>query len=153
MTTRRLVHEETFPAVPPARLFAILHTPSAICDWWGAARAVIIPGPFGLWAAAWGASEDDPDYVTAAEIRVFEPPRRMVLDAFRYHAKDGPLPFEASFVNEFLVEPAGAGSRLKVTQDGFPAGAEADAFFDACAQGWQDTFSGIRRYLDASPEG
>ncbi len=59
MKTRKHVHEETFP-VAPAQLFAVLHTPSAIRQWWGAARAIVLPEPGGLWAAAWGDAEDDP---------------------------------------------------------------------------------------------
>jgi len=146
MTTRRHVHEETFP-VTPEDLFALLHTPSAIRGWWGAARAVVVPEPGGIWAAAWGESEDDPDYVTVATIRDFAPPRRMTLTSFRYRAKDGPLPFEADFVTDFAVESHPSGSVLRVTQDGFPMGSEADAYYAACDQGWRDTFAGIRRFL------
>ncbi len=146
MKTRRHVHEETFPVRPEA-LFALLHTPSAIRDWWGAARVVVLPGTGGIWAAAWGESEDDPEYVTVATIREFEPPSRMVLADYRYRVRSGPLPFEADFVTEFLVVPHEPGSRLRVTQDGFPADPVADAFYAGCERGWRDTFAGIRRHL------
>lgn len=147
MTTRQHVHEETFP-VQPETLFALLHTPSAIRNWWGAARVVVLPGPGGTWAAAWGDGEDDPDYVTVATIRDFEPPSRMVLTDYRYHARSGPLPFEADFVTEFLVSPHEEGATLRVTQDGFPADPDADEFYAACEKGWRDTFAGIRRFLE-----
>jgi uncharacterized protein YndB with AHSA1/START domain len=146
MTTRKHIHEGTFP-VSPARLFALLHTPSAIRGWWGAARAIVLPQRGGIWAAAWGDSEDDPDYITAATIREFDPPRRLVLADFRYHARSGPLPFVADFVTEFAVEPHPEGALLRVEQDGFPPGPEADAFYAACGEGWTNTFAGIRRYL------
>ena len=149
MATRKHVHEETFD-VTPERLFAILYTPSAIRGWWCAARATVLPQRGGLWMAAWGASEDDPDYISAATIREFEPPMRMVLSDFRYYAKDGPLPFEAQFVTEFTVTPHGADATLRVVQDGFPMCAEADAFYAACERGWRDTFTGIRRFLAES---
>jgi uncharacterized protein YndB with AHSA1/START domain len=149
MTTRKHVHEETFP-VAPEQLFALLHTPSAIRRWWGAERAVVIPESGGVWAAAWGESEDDPEYITAATIRAFDPPRRMVLSDYRYRAKTGPLPFDADFVTEFEVVRLPQGSLLRVTQDGFPAGADADAFYAACQRGWQDTFAGIRGFLAGS---
>lgn len=145
--TRKHVHEETFP-VPPERLFALLHTPSAIRGWWGAARVVVLPEPGGTWAAAWGDSEDDPEYVTVATIRDFEPPARMVLTDYRYHARSGPLPFEADFVTEFLVTANETGATLRVTQDGFPADPAADAFYAGCEKGWRDTFAGIRRFLE-----
>ncbi len=140
------MHEEDFP-VPPERLFAILHTPGAIRSWWAAARAIVLPEPGGIWAAAWGEEEDAPEYVTVATIRAFDPPRRMVLADYRYRARAGPLPFEADFVTEFVVTPRDGGAALKVTQDGFPTGPEGDAFYAACDRGWRDTFAGIRRYL------
>jgi uncharacterized protein YndB with AHSA1/START domain len=146
METRKHVHEEVFPAAPE-RVFALLHTPSAIRRWWGAARAVVLPQPGGVWAAAWGEAEDDPDYTTAATIRAFEPPRLLVLTDYRYRAKSGPLPFAAEFVTEFLVLPHPEGAALRVTQDGFPAGREADLFYTACEKGWRDTFAGVRSYL------
>src|SRR5262245_13813072 len=148
MATRKHVHEEVFPA-PPERVFALLHTPSAIRRWWGVARAVVLPQPGGVWAAAWGEAEDDPDYVTAATIREFDPPHRLVLSDYRYRAKSGPLPFRAEFITEFLVLPHPEGAVLRVTQDGFPAGREADQFYAGCQQGWRDTFAGVRNYLAA----
>jgi uncharacterized protein YndB with AHSA1/START domain len=146
VSTRKHVHEEVFP-VAPERLFAILHTPSAIRQWWSASRAVVLAQPYGVWAATWGESEDDPDYVTAATIRDFEPPRRMVLTNYQYKAKGGPLPFQANFVTEFLVTPHADGASLRVTQDGFPGGPEADGFYAGCQTGWTNTFAGIRKFL------
>ena len=152
MATRKHVHEEIFNA-PPERLFSLLHTPSAIRRWWGAARAVVLPEPGGVWAAAWGESEDEPDYVTAATIREFDPPRRMVLADYRYRARSGELPFDADFVTEFEVAPHPQGSVLCVSQDGFPVEPAADGFYAACEKGWADTFAGIRRYLEDSEDG
>ncbi len=146
MKTRKHIHEETFPVDQP-RLFALLHTPSAIRQWWGAARAVVLPKPGGIFAAAWGEAEDDPDYVTVATIREFQSPHRMVLSNYLYHAKTGPLPFEADFVTEFFVSRHPDGASLRVTQDGFPAGPEGDSFYAGCQKGWKDTFAGIRRYI------
>lgn len=148
METRAHVHEEAFD-VSPDHLFEMLHTPSAIREWWTAARAIVIPKEGGLWVAAWGADEDAPDYVTAARIRTFYPPHRLVMDEYQYWAKSGPLPFDAHFVTEFEVTARPNGAVLRVTQDGFPAGAEGDAFYAACDVGWRETFSGIRRYCEA----
>lgn len=144
--TRKHVHEEVFP-VSPERLFALLVTPSAIRGWWGAARAVVHPAPGGLWVAAWGDDEDAPDYVTAARMRVYDPPRRVVFADYEYVARAGALPFQAEFVTEFAVTPHPDGAVLRVEQDGFPAGPEADDFYAACGRGWRDTFAGIRRFL------
>jgi uncharacterized protein YndB with AHSA1/START domain len=146
LATRKHVHEEILPAAPE-RVFALLHTPSAIRNWWSVARAVVLPQSSGIWAAAWGENEDASDYVFAAVITAFDPPRLMVLGEQGYHSKDGPLPFRADFVTKFEVESHPQGALLRVTQDGFPTEAVADAFYAGCAKGWQDTFEGIRRYL------
>lgn len=144
-TLRTHVHEERF-GVPPERLFAALHTPSSIRGWWGASRAIVMPEAGGTYALAWG-DEDDPDYITIATIEAFEAPRRLRLVDYRYRAKDGGPPFEADFTTEFELEPDPEGARLRVTQRGFPPGPDGDAFLDACATGWRDTFAGVRRFL------
>lgn len=145
---REHVHAVDLPATPEA-VFALLHTPSAIRGWWSAARAVVVPREGGLWAAAWGDDEDDPEYVTTATLSVFDPPRRIVFTDYAYVSKHGPLPFEAEFTTEFTVEPIEGGARLQVRQSGFPAGPEADEFYAGCEQGWRDTFDGVMRYLEA----
>ena len=147
--SRGIRHSRELPA-PPERVFPLLHTPSAIRDWWGAARVAVIPETGGLWVATWGAAEDAPDYITAATIQVFEPPRRLVLGDFRYRARTGPLPWDADLTTTFEVEPAGAnGSVLRVEQAGFPLTAEVDPFFAACERGWRETFDGIARLVEA----
>ncbi len=149
MSTRSHVHEESF-ATPPEVLFALLHTPSAIRAWWGAARVIVIPQAGGVWAATWGEDEDDPEYATTATMAVFDPPRRIVFENYTYKAKAGPLPFEAEFVTEFAVSDAPEGASLRVTQSGFPADSIADEFYAGCQKGWADTFAGIRRYLEST---
>ena len=141
-------HAERFRAAPE-RLFDLLVRPSAIRAWWGAARAVVVPELGGTWAAAWGGSEDEPDYATSAAIAVFERPRRLVLTDYRYRARSGPLPFRADFTTTFEVEADPEGALLRVRQDGFPAGREADSLLRACEEGWLNTFAGIRTFLAA----
>lgn len=145
MQTRKHIHAIDLPA-SSERVFAILHTPSAIRAWWCADRAIVIAKPGGVWMAAWGA-EDDPDYISSAAIAVFDPPRRLVLANTKYHAQQGPPPFDAKFTIEFTVERLPTGSRLRVVQDGFPADAIADEFYAACEVGWKNTFENIRAFL------
>ena len=148
MHTRDHIHEETFP-LSPERLFSILHTPSAIRSWWGASTVIVMAESGGIWCAAWGENEDRPDYISAAAIKVFEPPFRLVLGDYHYTAEDGGLPFEADFEVEFIVSPHEDGATLKVCQRGFPIASEADDYFEACVTGWKDTFLGIRNHLSA----
>ncbi len=148
--TRQHKHCEEF-SVSAEQLFQLLVAPSAIRQWWSASRAIVLPQTGGIWTAAWGDAEDEPDYITAATIRDFEPPRRLVLGDFQYFAKSGPLPFEADFTTEFLVDSGMDGATLEVIQRGFPCDPAADEYFAACQQGWRDTFAGIRKYLETLP--
>ena len=150
MSTLHIIHEEAFDAAPET-VFRALHSPSAICQWWSALRAIVLAEKGGTWAAVWGEDEDEPDYTTFATIRDFEPPRKLTLADYRYGTKSGPLPFEADFVTSFEVIADSKGSRLRVTQDGFPDSAEGQSFRTACTQGWKDTFAGMRRYLAEAP--
>lgn len=145
---RSHIHEEPFRTTPE-RLFQLLHTPGDIRKWWGASQAIVIPEPGGLWAAIWG-DEDDPDYITAATMKVFEPPRRILFADYRYKAKSGPMPFQANFETEFLITPSAAGATLRVTQAGFPSESVADDFYAACQTGWKNTFAGIRNLVEGA---
>lgn len=148
MKTRKHIHEEEF-AVSPKKMFAILHTPSAICQWWGASKAIVLAEENGIWAAAWGENEDEPDYITSFVIKDFEPPKRMFLNEAKYFASEGQPPFEVKMTAEFIVEPSETGCLLRVIQDGFPCDTIADDFYTACDVGWRNTFEGIRKFVEA----
>lgn len=137
---------------PPERVFQALVTPGAICAWWSASRAIVIPRQGGGWAAAWGDSEDNPDYITTAVIEACEPPRRLVLGRYAYYAGAGDLPFEADFRTEFRIAPAGHGSELRVVQEGFPDGREGDDFYAACEAGWRTTLDSLKKYIESGRE-
>ena len=145
--TRRHVCETELDASPKT-VFQLLITPSAIREWWQASRAIVDAREGGVWGAAWGSSEDDPDYTGFYRIGAFVPPRRIVFTDAKYYAKTGPLPFKADFVTEFLIHPTAGGCVLQVTQDGFPVDPVADDFYKACEIGWKNTFAGIHAYLE-----
>ena len=131
--------------------FELLCRPSAIRQWWGAARAIVHREQGGLWIAAWGENEDEPDYVSAARLLVYEPPHRMVMGDFEYHAREeGPLPFEAEMVTEYVIEPnSGGGSRLRVRQWGFPDDPSADDFYAGCETEWDRTLENLQRFASS----
>lgn len=143
MTKRTLIHEELFAAKPEA-LFAALHTPRAICDWWGTTSAIVVAKTGGWYVQAWG-DEDDPSYFSVANIDEFDSPRLMVLSGYQYYAKDGNMPIDADFAVTFEVMPHAEGSKLRIVHDGFPPGSED--FYDGCVKGWADTCAGLQRYL------
>jgi uncharacterized protein YndB with AHSA1/START domain len=146
MTTRKHVHEEIF-AADPETVFALLHMPSAIRQWWGASHVIVDQKEGGVWVAVWG-DEDSPEFITAGRMSVFDPPKRVTFSDFEYYARSGPLPFAANITSEFTVEPVEPGKTiLRVVQDGFPMDSAADEFYAGCERGWQVTFAGIRQYL------
>ena len=149
MATRSIVDEIEVPT-DPDRTFGFLVSPSAIRAWWQASRAIVLPQMGGTWAATWGEDEDRPDYVTAATIEVYEPPRRLVLSDYRYDARSGPLPFELDTRVEFEVLPSPKGALLRVVQTGFPDGAIADEFYAGCVKGWSDTLAGFLAHARAT---
>lgn len=150
METRSHVHEEQFDTSPKA-MFDLLVTPSAIREWWGASRVIVLPKQGGIWTAAWG-DENDPDYITTATLVEFDPPKCLVMKYGEYYAKSGPLPFRFAddAITRFSIEPDGSGCRLKVEQTGFPCDAVADEFYAACETGWKDTFDGIRNFVNGT---
>jgi uncharacterized protein YndB with AHSA1/START domain len=144
----REISRELPLAIPPAAAFSLLHTAGAIREWWSASRAIVAARPRGLWVAAWGSDEDDPEYVTAARILVWEPPTRLRLGEFEYYTRAGAgMPFMASLETEFTVQAASGGSLLRVRQTGFPDASIADEFYAACQAGWETTFGGIERFV------
>lgn len=146
MTYRKITHQVKLPA-SPEQVFKILHTPSAIRKWWSASNAIVIAKEEGIWCAVWGEKEGEPDYISAATIKVFDPPRRMLLVDPKYFAKSGELPFKPEMTIEFIVEPAPTGSLLKVIQDRFPADSIADEFYARCVVGWKNTFDAIKKFV------
>jgi uncharacterized protein YndB with AHSA1/START domain len=145
--TREHTVQIELPA-PPESVFDALVRPSAIRSWWGASRVMVVPEAGGVWAAAWGDDEDDPQYVTTARMQVFEPPTRIRFADYSYYARTGKLPFDAVMQTEFTVRPAPGGSILRVVQSGFPTDSIADDFYAACGRGWRETLESLRTFLE-----
>ena len=147
MNYRKVTRQLSLTATPQ-EVFKILHTPSAIHHWWGASRAIVLGEPGGLWCAVWGEDEDAPDYLAAATIKVFDPPRRLLLVDFKYFSRSGPLPFRPEMTTEFTIAESPSGSVLTVIQDRFPADPIADEFYAGCVTGWKNTFESIKKFID-----
>ena len=147
---RSIEDEETILA-PVCRVFEALVTPTDICQWWQATTAIIFAETGGLWVARWG-HENDPDYLSAATLSVYDPPHRLVMSDFRYQAKSGPLPFDAKMETEFRLEDQGEQTLLRVRQTGFPDDTAADPFLQGCVTGWRTTLTGLSSYLSAKAD-
>ncbi|MEO1261816.1 MAG: SRPBCC domain-containing protein [Bacteroidota bacterium] len=129
-------------------VFDALISPSQICKWWFAKTAIVLPETGGFYAAAWGDSEDQPDYISMATIKVFERPYRLTLVYEKYYSKDGQLPFDATLDAAFTLEDLNGQTKLTVVQSGFPITLSADAFYQGCVKGWEDTFASLKKVLE-----
>ena len=145
---RTLQYVEDFDC-SPSTLFKALHTPSQIRQWWEAAQAIVIERPNGVFAATWGGTEDDPDFIGTSVLAEFDPPHRLVMTDFIYYAKEGPLGFDADFVVEFSIAAQGRGSRLTLTHKGIPDDPVADEYYKGCNTGWTQCIANLHKLLDA----
>src|SRR3972149_7822260 len=89
--TRRHVCETELDASPET-VFQLLITPSAIREWWQASRAIVDAREGGVWGAAWGSSEDDPDYTGFYRIPPPAPPPPQAPPPDAQHAQNAPHP-------------------------------------------------------------
>ena len=143
-------HNQIDVPVTPDEAFEALVTPSAIRAWWSASRAIVIPEEGGLWMAAWGDDEDNPEYISGATISIYEPPHRLALSSTKYVAQTGPLPFEADLPFEFSIEANGSGCTIHVHHTGFPDDPIADAHYRGCEIGWEQTLASLKAFLSNS---
>ena len=116
---RSIAREVRLPVGAPDA-FALLHTPSAIREWWSAAKVIVGPRVGGLWVATWGPNEDDPEYTTAARILVWKPAETLRLGHFQYFTRDGlEPPFAGALETEFSVHPASGEAPSASTRPAF----------------------------------
>ena len=150
MSETRSIQKTVELAADPAGVFDSLITPSAIRQWWNARRVIVHAVPGGNWVATWGESEDDPDYLCGYRMTRFERPGLLEFSEPFYQARGGPLPFPMEqMVVQFLIEPTESGSRLSVTQDGFPIDASADEYIARCQTGWETTLQQLKEFLES----
>jgi len=148
-TARSHIHEIALPASSET-VFDALIKPSAICRWWQASSAIVLPEKNGFWTATWG-NIDAPDYITWHRITKYEYPRFLELGETRYVSRFEPPPFELNLKARFEVTALSESeSVLKVIQSGFPTGEVADDFYNACEIGWKDTFAGMKAYIEST---
>ncbi|MDH3649532.1 MAG: hypothetical protein OEQ53_07605 [Saprospiraceae bacterium] len=71
----------------PGTVFLAVLKPSAIMAWWSANAAIVLAQEGGTYAVQWGNDLDDPDYITAASIINFDPPKGFSLTNYVYLVK------------------------------------------------------------------
>jgi uncharacterized protein YndB with AHSA1/START domain len=144
---REIIQEYSLNSNPDI-VFDALLKPGMIQKWWSAKSAIVNPEAGGIYAVTWGEDINNPDYISAAKIAQLDKPNRILLTEFQYRSKDGPLPFEADLVVEFILKPESNGTLLTVCQRGFPDHKQADEFYNGCVQGWIDTMTSFRNTIE-----
>lgn len=144
---REITQEYTINSDPDT-VFDALISPGMIQKWWFANSAIVLPEEGGIYAVTWGEDIDHPDYVSIAKISKIKKPEVLLLTDFRYRSKEGSLPFEAEMDVEFTLEPDKSGTKVRVSQRGFPDDEIADEFYNGCVQGWIDTMTSFKKVVE-----
>lgn len=144
---REITQEYTINSGPDTAFDALLK-PGMIKKWWYASSAIVMPEEGGIYAVTWGDDIDHPDYISVAKIAKMVKPQLLLLTDFQYRSKDGTLPFEADLDVEFTLEPGDSGTKLSVSQRGFPEDEIADEFYNGCVQGWIDTMTSFKKVVE-----
>jgi uncharacterized protein YndB with AHSA1/START domain len=130
-------------AHPPAKVWAALTTAEGLGGWFGEDAAIDLrPGGRARMSFTGGHT---------AEMRV-ERVEEPVVFAFTWHIYGLPADDPRRTYVEFTLEPAGAGTRLTVTESGF-AQLPGDAYrtaYDGNTEGWAKELAELVGYLDAA---
>lgn len=146
--TRSFEHEIEIPARPEAVWKAIANAEELVR--WFPFDADVELRPGGAYRISWGGL-----WQWDMEVRLFDPPRRLVLLDRRPtdHDAEGrpvkrarPAPVEISL--EFQLEAGQGGTRLRLVHSGFGRGSEWDDEFDGISHGWRQELRGLRHYLE-----
>ena len=142
MSTDRIERETTI-AAPVERVWALITEAEHLGAWFGDAGAEIDLRPGGAMALSW-----EEHGTVRARVERVEPPRRF---SYRWASKMDAEPEEgASTLVEFTLEPAGAGTLLRVVETGFaalelPAGEQAKRA-DGNTEGWDYEMRDLSEY-------
>jgi uncharacterized protein YndB with AHSA1/START domain len=130
-------------AHPPARVWAALTTAEGLRAWFGN-EAMIDLRPGGAASMRWSSG-------FTAQMRV-ERVEEPVVFGFTWHIYGLPEDDPRRTYVEFTLEPAGAGTRLTVTESGFaqlPEDLHGKAY-DGNTGGWASELAELVSYLDAA---
>ncbi|WP_022927818.1 SRPBCC family protein [Patulibacter americanus] len=140
---------------PPERVWALVTQAEHLGRWFGDAGASVDLRPGGALAFRWTEHGE-----TDGRVEAVEPPHRFT---FRWRAPgefgygEGPLGPENSTLVEFALTPHGAGTRLRVVEQGFAALAGADEargrHRDGNVRGWQAELGELAEYATGATAG
>ncbi len=150
MSETRGIRQSIDLVASPEQVFDALITPSSIRGWWNARQVIVHAVPDGTWLATWGEDLDKPEFLCGYRMSRFERPELLEFSepVYQTGSSEPPFPMDQMVV-QFHIEPTAEGSRLSVTQDGFPVAASADEYFTGCESGWHTTLHQLKEFLES----
>ena len=147
-STRRVTRSVQIQASPERVLRAFLE-PEQMKKWWGVARSLVEERKGGVWALAWGDSEQGYKSVVSGVLKSFQPPKRIRIEPLVYFNPERPVlgPMRLSI----SVREKAEGTRLSVRQDGYGEGADWDWYYEAVRKGWKETLGNLKLFLESPP--
>ena len=141
--TQDSIERETMIEAPVERVWSVITEAEHLGRWFGDAGAEIDLRPGGAMALSW-----EEHGTVRARVERVEPPRRF---SYRWASKMDAEPEEgASTLVEFTLEPAGAGTLLRVVETGFAAlelpAEEQAKRADGNTEGWDYEMRDLSEY-------
>lgn len=146
-SSRKVSRSVQIQASPERVLRAFLDT-EQMKQWWGATRGLVEERKGGVWALAWGEPGQGYKYVVSGVLKSFQPGKRIRLEPLVYFHSERP-PLGPMRLGISVKEKEGK-TRVSVRQDGFGEGPDWDWYYQAVVQGWKETLSNLKQFLEGS---
>lgn len=142
-------------AAPAPVVFDCFFSPNALRAWWQAARAIVTPVPFGVYAIEWSPTVHQDDVLgTLGGVfhgTVVEARRGhgfLVADAYWIPPRGAPL---GPMVLQVQLKTDGGGCRVSVRQDGYEPSQRWSRYYAVVGRGWEVSLAALKRYAEAGP--
>lgn len=128
------------------RVWRAFLEPEQMKQWWGAARGLVEERKGGVWAVAWGDSEQGYKNVVSGVLKSFQPNKRLRIEPLVYFNPERPVlgPMRLSL----SVKEKEGRTRVSVRQDHYGEGPDWDWYYAAVVKGWKDTLGNLKQFLE-----
>lgn len=137
---------------PSPQVFDHFFSPTALRVWWQAARAIVTPVPFGVYAIEWAPTVHEDDVLgTLGGVlhgTVVEAQRGhgfLVADAYWVPPRGAAL---GPMVLQVDLRAEGAGCRVHVRQEGHDRSPRWDRYYRIISHGWDVSLAALKRYAE-----
>jgi uncharacterized protein YndB with AHSA1/START domain len=143
---RKVQVEFEVRAMPERVILAFLEL-EALRAWWRVERALVEPKVGGVYALAWGITDQGFQYVTTGILGALDPARLLRIDHYTYFHPERDILGPMTLTVE--AEPRVDGHAvMRITQDGYQRGSDWDWYYEAVRQAWPQVGKDIVRYLE-----